>query len=161
MEIKSFRPLKFLWHALVAENTPRQLAWGVAIGVLIGFVPKGNLIAVALVTALFALRVNLLAGLITAFVCTWLGMLMDPFFDHIGYVILTMKPLQSPLANLYRWPYVPCTAFNNTVVMGALAVGVVQLIPTYGIARRYFDRRWIASQQNSAESSIAIGADPA
>ena len=38
------RPFRFLVQALTAENTPRQLAWGLAIGVAIGLVPKGNLI---------------------------------------------------------------------------------------------------------------------
>lgn len=164
MEMTSFRPLKFLWHALVAENTPRQLAWGVAIGVLIGFVPKGNLIAVGLAAILFSLRVNLLAAMMAAFVFTWLGMLMDPFFNHIGYFILTAKSLESPLASAYRWPYMPWTAFNNTVVMGAFAIGVMQLYPTYRFARRYFEKRqdkWAKTEQNLEESRINIGAYPA
>ena len=164
MGMTSLRPLKFLWHALVTESTPRQLAWGVALGVLIGFVPKGNLIAVALAAVLFSLRVNLLAAMIAAFVCTWLGMLMDPFFDRIGYVILTLKPLEPTLANIYRWPYMPWTEFNNTVVMGAFAVGVTQLYPTYRFARRCFEKRqnkWATPKQNLEKSRTVIGANPA
>lgn len=164
MEMTTFRPLKFLWHALVTENTPRQLAWGVALGVLIGFVPKGNLIAIGLTAIVFSLRVNLLAAMIAAFACTWLGILMDPFFNHIGYVILTIKPLELPLANVYHWPYMPWTALNNTVVMGAFAVGVMQLYPTYRIARVFFEKRtnkWAKTEQNLENSRLGVGANPA
>ena len=164
MEMTSFRPFKFLWHALVNENTPRQLAWGVALGMLIGLVPKDNLIAVALAALLFSLRVNLRAAMIAAFVCTWIGMLMDPFFNHIGYVILTFKPLESSLTNVYRWPYMPWTAFNNTVVMGSFVVGVLQLYPTYRFSRRYFENRqnkWAKTEPNLKKSGLAIDANPA
>ena len=52
------RPLRYLAQALILETTPRQLAWGFALGMLIGLIPKGNLIAVALMTLCCALRIN-------------------------------------------------------------------------------------------------------
>jgi uncharacterized protein (TIGR03546 family) len=121
---------------LVAENTAKQVAWGIALGVLIGFVPKGNLLAIGLAAILFSLRVNLLSALVTMAACSAVGMLLDPFFDHMGRTILTIIPLQGLFARIYQWPFVPWTAFNNTVVMGAFFVGILQLYPTYRIARR-------------------------
>src|SRR5262245_14109023 len=72
------RPLRFLATALVLETTPRQLAWGFALGMLIGLIPKGNLIAVGLMMLFCALRINAAAG--TAAIClfTFAGMYLDP-----------------------------------------------------------------------------------
>jgi uncharacterized protein (TIGR03546 family) len=141
----SFRPRRFVWNALVAESTSKQIAWGIALGVLIGFVPKGNLVAIGLAAILFSLRVNLLSALVTIVACSAVGMLLDPFFDHIGRTILTIVPLQGLFSRIYQWPFMPWTAFNNTVVMGALFVGILQLYPTYRIARRMARRSGDAS----------------
>ena len=133
--------LRFLVCAFNRERSPRQLALGIALGVVIGLVPKANLVAVALVLMLFALRINLLAGLTTAIGFSWLSLLIDPVLDHLGRALLTLVPLQPLFAGIYELPYVPWTAFNNTVVMGALFVGLLQFYPTYRFAKRYFDRR--------------------
>ena len=53
------RPVRALLTLLSSADSPRQIALGFALGMLVGLVPKGNLIAVALVTLLFAARVNL------------------------------------------------------------------------------------------------------
>ncbi|MCI0334949.1 MAG: hypothetical protein L0228_17215 [Planctomycetes bacterium] len=45
-------------HALVASNSPGQLATGFTLGMIIGLVPKSNLIALSLCVLLFSLRCN-------------------------------------------------------------------------------------------------------
>ena len=63
---KLLRPLRLVAKALVAENSPRQLALGFALGMMVGLVPKGNLIALGLTLVLFGTRVNVGAGLVAA-----------------------------------------------------------------------------------------------
>lgn len=138
---------RFFVHVLTREHSPRQLALGVALGVVLGLMPKLNLIAGLLVILLFALRINILAGLATALVCSWLGMLVDPILAHLGRAMLTLVPLQPLFAWLYQLPFAPWTAFNNTVVMGALLVGLLQFYPTYRFSRRYFEQRWGAHRE--------------
>ena len=53
------RPLRLLFKALVIESTPTQMSYGLALGVLLGVVPKGNLLAVVLGFWIAATRVNL------------------------------------------------------------------------------------------------------
>lgn len=161
MDDISLRPRRFIWHALIAESSSKQIAWGIALGVLIGFLPKGNLIAICLAAILFSLRVNLLAAMITVATCSLVGILLDPFFDHMGRTILTIVPLQGLFARLYQWPLVPWTAFNNTVVMGSLFVGLLQLYPTYRIARRLARRggsAWDAFEEDEV-GRLVIGAE--
>lgn len=57
------RPVRFFFKALVTDNTPSQLALGFALGVVIGLVPKGNLLAISLMVVLSAIRVNLGMGM--------------------------------------------------------------------------------------------------
>ncbi len=136
MQDISLTPRRFIWNALVSENGRKQIAWGIALGVLIGIVPKGNLMAVGLAAILFAVRVHLLSAMLTIAVCSLFGFLCDPFFDHMGRTILNVAPLQGLYARIYEMPFAPWTSFNNTVVMGTLFVGILQLYPTYRIARR-------------------------
>ena len=46
------RPLRLLFKALVTESTPTRMSWGLALGVLMGVVPKGNLLAMELLASI-------------------------------------------------------------------------------------------------------------
>ena len=65
--LRYLQPLRNLLRIFTAERTPHQLALGATIGMLIGVLPKGNLLAATATFLLFALRVNLGTGLTTAF----------------------------------------------------------------------------------------------
>lgn len=125
------KPLRLFAKALVVDATPQQMALGCALGVAIGLVPKGNLIAITLMVILGALRVNLGVGVLTAFCVSWLGIFVDPFSHQIGEEVLTHDALQATWTELYNLPFVPWTRFNNTVVMGSTVLGLALLLPIY------------------------------
>jgi uncharacterized protein (TIGR03546 family) len=132
------RPLRFLAQALILETTPRQLAWGFALGMLIGLIPKGNLIAVALMTLFCALRINVAAGTAAISLFTWCGIYLDPISHRLGNFLLTQPELQSVWTTLFNKNLVPWTEFNNTVVLGSTLIGLALLLPAYGITRPLF-----------------------
>lgn len=134
------RPIRFLAKALTAESTSRQLALGLAMGVVIGLVPKGNLIAVLLTTMLCASKVNLGAGMLTAFLCSWLGPLVDPLTHRIGLSLLTSRPLQPMWTAFADAPLAAWTRFNNTVVLGSLVLGAALFYPAYRSSQPLFAR---------------------
>lgn len=134
------RPFRFLAEALVEESTSRQLAWGFALGMVVGLVPKGNLTAVALMMLLCLLRVNLGVGMLAAFAFSWIGVLADPWTHQLGYALLTHDSLTGFWTQLANLPIVPWTSFNNTVVLGSLAAGVVLLFPAYKLSEPVFAR---------------------
>ena len=138
--------LQFMRGLLTSERRPRQLALGVALGVVIGLMPKANLLALGLVCLLFILRANIVSAAVTALVFTWLGLIADPVLHHFGKSVLQILPFQGWYAWLYRLPFAPWTQFNNTVVMGALFLGALQFLPTYRLAKRYFERRYGAHE---------------
>jgi uncharacterized protein (TIGR03546 family) len=138
MLLRLIRPLRVLARLLTAAGTPRQLALGLAMGMLIGMVPKGNLTAVVLTVMLLAGRFNLGAGMVAAAVFSWLGMLVDPLSHRIGQALLTCPSLQPTWAFLYDQPLAPWTGFHNTVVLGSLLLGLWLFYPVYRLAEPAF-----------------------
>jgi len=134
------RPIRFLAKALTTQCTSRQLALGFAMGLVIGLVPKGNLTAVLLMTILCASKVNLGAGMLTAFSCSWLGPIVDPVTHRIGLALLTSRPLQPLWTTLSDLPLALWFRFNNTVVLGSLVLGLVLFYPAYRLSKPLFAR---------------------
>ncbi len=134
------RPLRFLAQALTAEATPRQCALGFSMGMIVGLVPKGNLTAVALMTLMCACRINLGAAMIATFLFSWIGLLTDPLSHEIGQGILTLDALQPLFTELYNMPVAPWTAFNNTVVLGSLILGLLLFYPVFRLSTPPFEK---------------------
>jgi len=135
-----FRPLRLALRALTTDCSARQLALGFALGLVIGLVPKGNLIAVSLTVLLFATRVNLGVGLLTAMGVSALAPVVDPLLHGFGWKILTHPGVQTCLASWYERPLIPWTDLDNTVVAGGLALGLVLFYPAYHLSRPLFER---------------------
>ena len=146
MLIRWIRPIRFLVQGIAAADTPRQLALGLAIGMMIGLVPKGNLTAVVLSMILLGTRVNLAAGMLGAFSFSWLSGWTDPLADRIGHGLLTHEPLQPLFASLYDLPLAAWTALDNTVVFGSLMLGLWLFWPVYHFGHNSFQKvqPWIA-----------------
>jgi uncharacterized protein (TIGR03546 family) len=116
---------------LAANDSPRQLAMGAALGMILGLVPKGNLIALTLLVLLLLLRLNKGLGLAAAVAFSSLGPWSDPFTHKLGLVVLGYEPLQSTYAALYDLPLAPWLGFDNTVVTGTLLVGLYLAYPVH------------------------------
>lgn len=132
------RPFRLFFKALVVDATPRQMAFGFALGVLVGLVPKGNLLAIALMMLMCSLRVNLGVGLATVFVSSWAGMLLDPITHRIGEFLLTSKPLRPLWEIMNDTLLLPWTDFNNTIVLGSFSLGLAAFVPLYFLSRPIF-----------------------
>jgi len=132
------RPIRLGLKALLNEATPGQLALGFAMGVLIGLVPKGNLIALTLGVILAASRANLGVAAATILSCSFLSPYMDPVSDKVGWWILSHPSLHEMWTKLYNKPVVPWTDFNNSIVLGNLVIGILLLYPTYQISKPIF-----------------------
>lgn len=125
------RPLATLVTAILEEESPRVLAASLAFGLLIGFIPKDNLLAPLLGVLLLALRFNLTLATASAAFFSGVAAMLDPIADALGRAVLT-HPMLSPLwAWLYEIPLLPWTRFNNTVVMGSLLLALGLACPLY------------------------------
>jgi len=146
------KPLRYLAAALRDLHSPRRIAWGVALGMLVGLVPKDNLTAAVLGLALFSLRINLAAGTCTALLCACLGAWADPLTDRLGYAVLTAPSLVPFWTWLFQSPLSAWSGLDNTIVIGNLTLGLWLLYPVYhltsrsamGLQRRYGE--WLAER---------------
>ena len=105
---------------------------------VIGLVPKGNLIALSLCVLLFSMRCNKGLGLMAAVVFSFAGAWTDPFAHRLGLAALSWQPMQSTYASMFALPLGPWLGFNNTVVTGSLLMGLYAAYPVHWLTRLLF-----------------------
>ena len=130
-----------LLKALNTNSHPGEIAHAVAIGVLLGFMPKDNALWYLLFVLFLFVRVHKGAFLLTILAASLLARLFDPLFDAIGYAVLTFSPLEPVYAALLDIPFVAFTKFNNTIVAGAVVSSLILYIPVY-ILMRILIKSW-------------------
>ncbi len=131
-------------HALVAYGAPTQLAAGFTIGMIVGLMPKGNLIALSLCVLLFSLRVNKGLSIIAIVLFSWIGPACDPLTHKLGASALGSQSLQACYASVFNRPFGPWLGFDNTVVTGSLLLGLYLAYPVYWLSRVVCSRLFVA-----------------
>ena len=121
-----------------AINSSHELALGVAFGSMIGLMPKDSAIPWIIGLVFLLSRGNLLCGIVAALLASVISPLIDPFTHRMGLSVLSVEFLQSTYANWMELPWVAWTRFNNTVVAGSLAVGVIAWLPIYLVGQVFF-----------------------
>ncbi len=131
MRSEFIAPVRRVVHTLMAFHSPPELAAGFTLGMIIGLVPKGNLIALSLCVLLFSLRVNKGLGVAAAVLFSCFATSIDSFAHKLGQIVLSAESLQASYASVYSMPLGPWLGFNNTVTSGALLVGVYVSYPVF------------------------------
>lgn len=128
--------LQSLVKALHSDGTPGQLAAGIALGSILGLTPLLNLHNAVVFGLIIILNVSFPGAMLGWAVFTPLGFLLDGLFDTVGRALLLDVSALRPLwTALYNVPVVPLTNFNNTVVLGSVAVALALFVPLYFAAR--------------------------
>lgn len=133
-------PTRQLVSAVLGNESPRQMAWGFTIGMVLGMVPKGNLIAISLAVLLCAVRVNKPAGLLAVAIFSALSPLCDPITHKLGASVLYSESLQPYFAWLYDQPLGPFIGFHNTVTLGSLMLALYVSYPCYYGSYKVFEK---------------------
>ncbi|TWU65375.1 MULTISPECIES: TIGR03546 family protein [Crateriforma] len=117
--------------AFAGRQHPSQLAWAVAFGFLLGVIPHGNLLAIAVLVLVLSLRLNHAMAALTAILTAIFAPRLDPVSDTIGQFLLNQPRFHDAAVNAWAMPLVPWTDLNNTVVLGSLLIGLVLLVPIF------------------------------
>jgi uncharacterized protein (TIGR03546 family) len=126
--------LKFLLNFLNMLNqkvSSRQIAAGLALGVVPGLTPTGSLHNLLVLLVFFYFPVNKSAALITWALFSPVAYALDPVFHRLGEFLLTQPGFLPLWETLYNTPVVPWTRFNNTLVLGSLTAALILVIPAY------------------------------
>jgi uncharacterized protein (TIGR03546 family) len=162
MDLNFLSPFRYLYKLFTKDDSPKQLAFGIALGVTIGLIPKGNLIAVLLTVLLFAFRTNLGAGLLAIFGVSTFAEKLDPLLHGIGARVLGHPAIYDRMSKLYEQPLMPWTSLNNTVVVGGVILGAALFYPVYHLSEMLFDRYYADTKSMIARRfKRNRGVDPA
>jgi len=124
--------LKNFLRVLQEGQTPNQIAWGFALGAVVGLSPHFTLQILLIWIIIFTLDVNLSAAFLGATVFAIIAFLLDPLFHAFGFLLLTkINSLNGIYTFLYNAPVAPLTNFNNTVVMGSFISAMILMVPVY------------------------------
>jgi uncharacterized protein (TIGR03546 family) len=133
-----FNFIKSFIKVLADGQTPKQIAWGFALGSIIGLSPMFTLQGLVIWLIILVLDVNLSAALVAVTCFKIIAYLFDPAFHALGFFILTQIDfLKGFYTFLYNAPLAPLTRFNNTVVMGSFLTAILLLVPIY-FGMKYF-----------------------
>ena len=126
-----------LLGAISSNTRPGAIAHAVSCGVLLGFMPKDNLLWYILFIFILFMNIQRGAYALSILLGAAFTVFLDPRFDSVGYSILTIESVKPYYASLLDIPFVAFTKFNNTVVMGSFVCGVAAYIPLYVLARLF------------------------
>ncbi|MCQ2578434.1 MAG: TIGR03546 family protein [Treponema sp.] len=143
---------------LNSNSKASQVANSFCVGLVLGLMPKGNLLWFILFVFFLFVRFQKSCYGLMILVGSLVSPLIDPYFDQLGYLILTYEPMEPYFSALLDVPFVGFTRFNNTVVCGSLAGSLICYIPVfliaYGIIRLW--RRFVAPKLNQLKIVKAL-----
>lgn len=124
-----------LFKALCSNTHPGEIAHAVSIGLLLGLMPKNNLLWYLVFVFCLFVRFNKAAYLLMILFGSAIAVAFDPLFDSLGYAFLTIPSFASFFGWLLDIPFVAFTKFNNSVVCGSFLFGLILYIPVNILAR--------------------------
>lgn len=129
------KPLINLINALSANTHPGAIAHGFALGMLLGFMPKTNLLWYIILVFILFIRIQKSCYTLSIIIGSLIAPLLDPVFNETGIWLLTRDSLVPAIRFLQDIPFVAYTRFHNSIVAGSLVWSLICYVPFYIIAR--------------------------
>ena len=127
-----------IFKILRSGDSPNQIAFGFAIGMIIGLTPFFTFHNIILIILVIILNINLGTVIFSFALFSGLAWIFDPLFHNLGFFLLvdvsSLKPLWTAL---YNFPVIALSHYNNTVVMGSFIAALILFIPAFFFAK-YF-----------------------
>lgn len=126
---------KFL-KILNSDAEPGQISLGLAFGMIMGVTPLLSLHNLVVLLLVLFFRVNLSAFLLALALFAGLAFALDPLFHQIGLTLLTLPALRDLWTSLYNVTLWRLERFNNSIVMGSLALSLALFGPMVLVGNR-------------------------
>ncbi len=118
-----------LFIALNSENSPKQISYAIALGMIIGLTPLFSLHNLVILFLAFVVRVHLGAFFAGWTVFSILGLLFAPLFASLGHGLLTLPALAGLWDTLYQSTFMQLAHFHHTTTLGSLLVSLIVFYP--------------------------------
>ena len=123
---------------LRSEDSPNQIAWGFALGMILGLTPFWTLHNLLIIIIIIIFNVNLGSAIFSFVIFSGLAYLFDPLFHSFGYYLLVdAHALHGLWSALYQFPIIALSRYNNTVVTGSFISSLILFVPMFLFAK-YF-----------------------
>lgn len=122
-----------LFRALNSAQSPWQVTVAIVLGMIAGLTPISGIQNIVILLLAFVLNIHLGLFFVSAAFFAGVGYLFDPWFEQLGYAILTSEGVQGLWTSWYDNGVLRLTHFNNTLVMGATVVSLALALPLYGL----------------------------
>ncbi len=132
-----FSYIKKLITALNSNAHPGDIAHAVSCALLLALVPKGNLLWPFLFFLTIFMRMNKGAFFLAFVLFSFAVPFADVVTERVGFAFLRTEALRPAFAAMYDVPFVGLTRFNNTMVAGSLAIGLLAYAPAYWLSRAF------------------------
>jgi len=123
--------IKKLLQALQSGNSPKQLAVGFVLGMLMGITPFWSLHNVMILMMLIILNVNVSMFLLASLIFSLAGYVLDPVFHNLGYFLLSTDSIKPFWIFCTETPVLSFFRLNNTTNLGSIISSFIMLIPVY------------------------------
>lgn len=145
--------IQSIFKTLHSDGTPNQVAWGIAVGAGLAFIPMMTLHWALLFVVLVMVNISFGGGMLGLALFTPVSFLLDPLFDAVGhYLLITRVDLAPFWTKAINLPLVPYTQFDNTVTLGATVTWIITLPLLYVGARKgiaKYRASWAPKIENS------------
>jgi len=135
------RMIANLLKVLNSDAAPSQISLAFGFGLLSGLLPFFSPLSLLVVFLVFLLRVNLSSYILSTAFFSGIAYLLDPLLHRIGIALLTAAPVKGLWTTMYNTTLWRLQHFNNTVVMGSMAFGLLSFMPLVllmnALIRRY------------------------
>lgn len=142
--------LSKFFKALRSNQSPKQLAWGFVLGMIIGLTPLANLHNLVVLFLIIIININAAMAIAAFILFSLFAYLLDPLFHSLGYWLLVDLEGLRPL-----WLFVSTTPglawanLNNTVVLGSLVVALLLIVPMY-----FFTKWWVRQYREKIDARL-------
>ena len=144
-----YRLKKKISRAVAQNREPKLLARGVALGLLLGLCPSGNLTSLSIALLIFCLHLNHALAALTAIATALVAPALDPVSHWVGLTILSDPPLFHLFQTAWNQPMLAWTDLNNTIVLGSFTIGLCLYYPVLRFSEHLFTK---LSKENNAET---------
>lgn len=121
---------------LNSDTGTNQLAAGLACGIILGFSPFFSLQTFVVIFLIFFFRIQMGAAFLSAFFFKFVAFFFDYPADIMGRAILETESLRPLFVKLYNMPIIPLTRFNDSIVMGSMAISFILTIPLFFVFKK-------------------------
>ena len=121
---------------LRSAASPNQIAAGFVIGMFMGLTPFWTFHNMILIVILIIVNINIATAMFSFVLFSAIAYMVDPLFHRIGYFLLVdLNSLKDLWTYLYNFPIIALSKYNNTVVIGSLAVAILLAFPIFFLVK--------------------------